>query len=100
MVMVCPGVFNHDKETEHVVRVGKKVLGEENVTDKPLPSLIGEDFSYFTKLTPGCFFLMSSQKKEGDGLHSNNFDVNDDVIPLIAEMWLRIAEDRFGVEFE
>jgi len=97
---VCPAIYNTHKETEHVIRVGKKVLGEDKVTSEGVPALAGEDFSYFTKLKPGCFFFLSSQRTEGDTLHSDNFDINDDVIPIAADVWLGLVEDRFDLHFE
>lgn len=94
-----PAVVNHEKETEHVTRVGKKVLGEGNILNDCLPVFVTEDFSYFTKVKPGAFFFLSSARRENDMLHSNNFNVNDDVIPIASEIWYRLVEDRFGLTF-
>jgi len=94
-----PAVFNTEKETENVIRVGRKVFGEENVSEKELPLYGGEDFSYFSLEKPGAFFFLSSSRTENDVLHSNNFDANDDLIPLASEMWFRLIEDRFDLTF-
>jgi len=96
-----PSTHNTDKETEHVIRVGKKVLGEENVGEGPgLPVYATEDFSYFTQERPGAYFFLSSARNEGDLLHSNKFNANDDLIPLASNMWFRLIEDRFEVTFK
>jgi len=95
-----PAVYNAEKETENVIRVAKKVFGEENISQGKLPLFGGEDFSYFSRERPGAFFFLSSAKKDTDVLHTNRFDANDDLIPLASEMWLRLIEDRFGLKFE
>jgi len=95
-----PAVYNCEKETENVIRVGKKVFGEENISQGKLPLFGGEDFSYFSKEKPGAFFFLSSSKNGYDMLHTNRFDANDDLIPLASEMWLRLVEDRFGLTFQ
>jgi len=95
-----PPVYNCEKETEHVIRVAKKVFGEENVSEGKLPLFGGEDFSYFTKVKPGAFFFLSSNSKDDDMLHTNHFNANDEMIPLTCEMWFRLVEDRFDITFE
>ncbi len=95
-----PAVFNSEKETENIIRVGKKVFGEENISTGKLPLFGGEDFAYFSKEKPGTFFFLSSARSEKDVLHSNRFDANDELIPLASEMWLRLVEDRFELSFK
>lgn len=95
-----PQVVNHEKETEHVIRVGKKVFGEDNVGPGWLPIYGGEDFSYYVKEKPGAFFFLSSCRKDDDVLHTNRFNANDDLIPLASQMWFRLVEDRFGLSFK
>ena len=93
-----PPVFNHDKETEHVVRIGKKVLGDDNVSEDPrLPVYAGEDFSFFINEKPGAFFFLSSARNDDDVLHTDRFDANDDMIEKASEIWLRLIEDRFNI---
>jgi len=92
-----PAVFNSEKETEHVVRAARRVFGEENISQGKLPLFGGEDFAYFSREKPGAFFFLASARNEGDVLHSNNFDANDELIPLASEMWLRLIEDRFDL---
>jgi len=99
--LMYPSTHNTDKETEHVINVGKKVFGEGNVGEDPrLPVYGAEDFSYFTQERPGAFFFLSSARNEGDVLHTNKFNANDDLIPLASNMWFRLIEDRFEVTFK
>jgi len=99
--IMYPSTHNTEKETTHVIEAGKKIFGEENVLDDPrLPVYGAEDFSYFTQHRPGAFFFLSSARNEGDVLHTNKFNANDDLIPLASKMWLKLIENRFGVTFE
>ncbi|MEO5770494.1 MAG: amidohydrolase, partial [Burkholderiaceae bacterium] len=60
-----------------------------------------EDFSYFLQQKPGCYFLIGngdgSHRIGGHGmgpcmLHNPSYDFNDDLIPLGATLWVRLAE--------
>jgi len=94
-----PVLVNSPKETNHMIRVGKKVLGEGKVSSKLLPILGAEDFSYFTEKVPGCFFGLGrgEEGRTNAMCHSTQFDFNDKSIPVGIELWVRLIEDRFGV---
>jgi len=60
-----------------------------------------EDFSYYLQERPGCYFVIGN----GDGahravdhgsgpclLHNPSYDFNDELVPLGATMWVRLAE--------
>ncbi len=96
-----PPVINHGAETEFVRRAVAEVIGAKNVLECE-PTMTAEDFSYFLEVKPGCYFLIGN----GDGahrtlghgmgpctLHNPSYDFNDDLIPLGATMWVRLAED-------
>lgn len=51
---------NTKLEAEHVLRVGKKVFGEENSNEGKLPFRASEDFAFFTKHRPGAYFFLST----------------------------------------
>lgn len=92
-----PPVINHKKETEHVIRVAKKVLGEENVVIPEKASHASEDFSYFLRHRPGCFFFMSSSRVGDEVLHTNKYDPDDELINYASEIYLKLVFDRFGI---
>lgn len=92
-----PSLWNTDKETEHVIRIGKKIFGDSNIIEEGLPVYGGEDFAYFNRERPGAFFFLSSARNPGDLLHTNKFNPSDDLIPSACEMWLRLIEDRFEI---
>jgi hippurate hydrolase len=95
-----PPTINHPAETEFFRRVASEVAGAANVLDFE-PTMGAEDFSYFLQAKPGCYFLIGN----GDGahralghgegpcmLHNPSYDFNDDLIPLGATMWVRLAQ--------
>ena len=95
-----PPTINHDAETAFFRRVAAEVAGADNVLDFE-PTMGAEDFSYFLLEKPGCYFLIGngdgSHRIGGHGmgpcmLHNPSYDFNDELIPLGATMWVRLAE--------
>jgi hippurate hydrolase len=95
-----PPTINHPAETEFVRRVMEQVVGPEAVHEFE-PTMGAEDFSYFLLEKPGCYFLIGngdgSHREGGHGLgpcmlHNPSYDFNDELIPLGATMWVRLAE--------
>jgi amidohydrolase len=95
-----PPTINHDRETAFFQRVAAEVVGAANVQAFE-PTMGAEDFSYFLLEKPGCYFLIGngdgSHRVGGHGmgpcmLHNPSYDFNDDLIPLGATMWVRLAQ--------
>ncbi len=95
-----PPTINHEAETAFARRVLGEVVGEENVLDFE-PTMGAEDFSYFLQEKPGCYFMIGNgdgaHRQGGHGLgpcmlHNPSYDFNDDLIPLGATAWVRLAE--------
>jgi amidohydrolase len=95
-----PPTINHPAETEFVRGVMTEVVGAENVLEFE-PTMGAEDFSYFLLAKPGCYFLIGNgdgaHRAGGHGLgpcmlHNPSYDFNDDLIPLGATLWVRLAE--------
>ncbi len=95
-----PPTINHEAETAFARRVLGEVVGEDNVLEFE-PTMGAEDFSFFLQQKPGCYFMIGN----GDGahrigghgmgpcmLHNPSYDFNDDLIPLGATAWVRLAE--------
>jgi hippurate hydrolase len=96
-----PPTVNHAAETAFVQRVLGSVVGPENVVPFE-PTMGAEDFSYFLQAKPGCYFTIGNgdgtHRDGGHGigpcmLHNPSYDFNDDLIPLGATAWVRIAEE-------
>ena len=95
-----PPTVNHAAETEFVKGVLGGIVGAENVLPFE-PTMGAEDFSYFLLDKPGCYFTVGNgdgtHRDAGHGigpcmLHNPSYDFNDELIPLGATTWVRIAE--------
>lgn len=91
-----PATVNHMKETAFVREVLAEVVGDDNVVE--FESTMGaEDFSFFLTEKPGCYFVLGNGSAFGQdgsscGLHNPRYDFNDELIPIGASMWIRMAE--------
>jgi len=95
-----PATVNHPAETEFARKLLGEVVGAENVLEFE-PTMGSEDFSYFLQAKPGCYFLIGNgdgtHREGGHGmgpcmLHNPSYDFNDELIPLGATAWVRLAE--------
>jgi len=95
-----PPTINHDEQTEFARTVLADVVGAENVFDFE-PTMGSEDFSYMLLARPGCYVAAGngdgSHRAAGHGsgpcmLHNPSYDFNDDLIPVGATYWVRLAE--------
>ncbi len=95
-----PPTINHEAETAFVQQVMAEVAGRDNVIEFE-PTMGAEDFSYFLQEKPGCYFLIGNgdgaHRHSGHGmgpcmLHNPSYDFNDELIPLGATLWVRLAE--------
>ena len=64
------------------------------VSKEGLPIKFSEDFSEFSKVVPGCFFLYSIGNPKGITLHDPNYDFNDDCLENMARLWWKIILNR------
>ena len=95
-----PATVNHVAETDFTRSLLAEVVGTENVLPYE-PTMGSEDFSYFLQVKAGCYFMIGngdgSHRELGHGegpcmLHNPNYDFNDELIPLGATAWVRLAE--------
>jgi amidohydrolase len=83
-VAIRPGyipLINNDEVVTLFKGLAEGFLGKDNVHDKVYPSLGVEDFAYFAKARPSCFWNLGIANKE-KGItapgHNGNFDVDHD----------------------
>lgn len=89
-------LVNDDAEAKRVMRVGTRLLGEENVVQKAAPSMGGEDFSFFCDCVPGAFFHLGCVKKENMPaplLHSRDFRLDEECLVVGAMMHVALVLD-------
>lgn len=95
-----PPTVNHPAETAFARQVMQEIVGEANVLEFE-PTMGAEDFSFFLQHKPGAYFVIGNgdgaHREGGHGLgpcmlHNPSYDFNDDLIPLGATLWVRLAE--------
>ncbi len=96
-----PPLINHAKETAFAVDVLQSIVGAEKVNAKVEPTMGAEDFAYMLQGKPGCYVFIGNgegdHRSAGHGLgpcnlHNPSYDFNDDLLPLGATYWVRLAE--------
>lgn len=86
--------INTEKETGAAARAARAVLGAGNVVSDCLPVMASEDFGYMLQARPGCYLLLGNggEGPGGCGLHSPDYDFNDEILPLGADIWVKLVE--------
>ena len=89
-----PVTENHATETDYAVQAAASVSGEARVNADTPPVMGGEDFSFMLLERPGSFIFMGN----GDtaGLHHEEYDFNDEAIPVGVSYWVTLAESRLA----
>jgi hippurate hydrolase len=95
-----PPTVNSAAEAEFCRKVMASIVGEDNV-DVQEPTMGAEDFSFMLQAKPGAYCFIAngdgSHREMGHGggpctLHNPSYDFNDELIPLGATYWVRLAE--------
>jgi hippurate hydrolase len=95
-----PPTINSPVESEFARRVMASIVGESNVEVQE-PTMGGEDFAYMLQAKPGAYCFIANgdggHREMGHGagpcmLHNPSYDFNDELIPLGATYWVRLAE--------
>jgi hippurate hydrolase len=95
-----PATVNSKAEAEFAREVMTSIVGAQNVQDQE-PTMGAEDFAYMLQAKPGAYCFIAngdgSHREMGHGggpcmLHNSSYDFNDDLIPLGATYWVRLAE--------
>ena len=99
-----PPTVNHPAETAFARRVMAGIVGDGNVHAQE-PTMGAEDFAYMLQARPGAYCFIGN----GDGahrdighgggpctIHNPSYDFNDELIPLGATYWVRLAEEWLG----
>lgn len=89
-----PVTSNDAATTEHFMGIAREVLGRANVVQLENPTMGAEDFSFYGKCVPSCFFFMGLRPEgvsEYASLHQPEFDFNDDAIAIGVDLFCRLA---------
>ncbi|MDY7107225.1 MAG: amidohydrolase [Planctomycetota bacterium] len=72
----------------------RAVLGEDRVVEVPDPFMGGEDFAFYCREVPSCFFLLGLRPAGAErmpDLHQPTFNFNDEAIATGVELFCRLA---------
>ncbi len=96
-----PATVNHAAESAFAADVAAEIVGAGNIVRSVEPTMGSEDFSFMLRARPGCYLWIGNgdgaHRAAGHGLgpcqlHNPSFDFNDELIPLGATYWVRLAE--------
>jgi metal-dependent amidase/aminoacylase/carboxypeptidase family protein len=93
---VCgyPPVVNDEREAERFFRVASVLMGPEAVRrcDR---IMAGEDFSYYLREKPGCFFFVGAGREDGTSAphHHPRFDIDERAMLNAARLLVGVADD-------
>src|SRR5690606_8759952 len=88
-----PPVINTPAETALAAEAAEGIVGASAVATDAEPILGSEDFSYMLQRKPGCYLMIGNGTGAGTRMiHNPGYDFNDDVLPLGATYWVRLAE--------
>ncbi|XP_057951263.1 IAA-amino acid hydrolase ILR1-like 5 isoform X4 [Malania oleifera] len=89
-----PAVVNDERLHQHVQRVGRFLLGPENVK-AGTKVMAGEDFAFYQEVIPGVMFSIGIRNEELGSVHSPHsphFFLDEDVLPIGASLHTALAE--------
>ena len=84
----------HKATLSRVLESAKDILGKENVTEMPQPSMGSEDFAWFAEKVPAAHLRIGSRIDGLDtAIHKANYDCNELAIPIGVRVVARAALD-------
>ena len=97
-----PPTINHAREAEFAALVAEETLGPAMVLRNVDPTMGAEDFAFMLQQRPGAYLLLGNgstgdHRSAGHGagpctLHNASYDFNDELIPIGASFWVRLAQ--------
>ncbi|MCF8164910.1 MAG: amidohydrolase [Sulfuritalea sp.] len=96
-----PPLINHEQETNFALEVMEDIVGASGILKKLEPTMGSEDFAFMLQEKPGCYVFIGNgdgnHRTAGHGLgpcnlHNPSYDFNDELLPIGASYWSRLAE--------
>ena len=96
----APPFICEDEWVDRALRVGKKVLGEENTKIMPYAAMGAEDFAFIKEKKPGIFVRLGARTPGGPygSAHSPTFYCDNACIPVGMLTIIGLAADYLGFE--
>ena len=94
-----PPTINHTEPSEKVLKAAKQVVGSK--AGMPYLSMGGEDFAYYLKEKPGCFFFVGSAPNEKELFetphHCSHFNMDERALLVGPSIYLNLLDNIMGV---
>ncbi|MGE8678567.1 MAG: M20 aminoacylase family protein [Achromobacter marplatensis] len=88
-----PPVVNDRGATQFAAAVAQDWLGAERVIPDLQPLQASDDFAFMLEAVPGSYFIVGNGEGEGGCMvHNPDYDFNDDILPVTASYWVKLAE--------
>jgi amidohydrolase len=88
-----PPTVNSAAEAEIAGQVAASIVGAGKVNLNPTPAMGSEDFAFMLQEKPGSYIWIGNGDGEGScSVHNPGYDFNDDVLPIGASYWVKLAE--------
>jgi hippurate hydrolase len=88
-----PATVNSRDEALFGAEVAEELVGAERTIRDLDPSMGAEDFAFMLEKRPGAYFRIGQGGAEsGCFLHNPRYDFNDEILPLGAALFVRLAE--------
>jgi hippurate hydrolase len=92
-----PPTVNDAREAEFCAGVARGLVGEDKLRMDRSPLMGAEDFAFMLREKPGCYAWIGNGPTDGGRqLHNPHYDFNDDILPIGASYWARLAETRLA----
>ncbi|UNM96152.1 M20 family metallopeptidase [Ignatzschineria rhizosphaerae] len=89
--------INHDKETDIAIEALSSLMQPDFITQDKVASMGAEDFGFMLHECPGAYFYIGNDKDEiFTGLHTDQYDFNDNNILIGGAAWVTLALHFLG----
>lgn len=92
-----PPLVNDDYWSQRVVEIaGQRGLGTRVRAIDEMPTMGAEDFAFYLRCIPGCFFFVGNGM-DSAYLHNDRYDFNDDILEVAAGVHVAIVDEILGL---
>ena len=81
---------NEAQATQYAMDCAEELWGKDRVDRQPAPLMGAEDFGWMLRVKDGCYALLGAGSSPM--LHHPHYDFNDDLIPVGASYWVKLAQ--------
>jgi len=91
-----PPVINDDLLVDKFISSAEKIITSKNIITSNEPSMLAEDFSYYSRVVPGTYFHLGCRNQMNNqvyNLHSSKFNLDENCIKIGVELMSQFALD-------